>query len=150
MHNRIMFNFYPGPPHVYYCDVYTVVIFSVVFFPSQFTSESPWSWPGRQAILPAHLSHRKVRERALVYHRNYIEVCRGLEPWESVKLLLRIGCNFYIDCGGCCTRAKEVECWVGKHQHQLAHQCSPSEKVVHTWSVKLNIMGIWEWDIYGL
>ena len=51
-----------------------------------------------------------------------------------------------------------VVCRMGKHQHQLAHQCSPCEKFAHTWSVKLNIMGIWEWghlwlngwDIYGL
>ena len=43
-----------------------------------------------------------------------------------------------------------VICWVGEHQHQLAHQCSSCEKFAHTWSVKLNIMGIWEWGIYGL
>ena len=36
-----------------------------------------------------------------------------------------------------------VVCWVGKDQHRLAHQCSPCEKFAHTWSVKLNIMGIW-------
>ena len=36
------------------------------------------------------------------------------------------------------------------HQHRLAHQCSSCEKIVHTCSVKLNIMGIWEWGIYVL
>ena len=41
-------------------------------------------------------------------------------------------------------------CQVREHQHQLAYQCSPYEKFVHTWSVKLNIMGIWEWGIYDL
>ena len=41
-------------------------------------------------------------------------------------------------------------CRVGEHQHRLAHQRSPFEKFIHTWSVKLHIMGIWEWGIYGL
>ena len=44
----------------------------------------------------------------------------------------------------------EVVCRVGEHQLRLAHQCSPCEKFAHTWTVKLNIMGIWEWGIYGL
>ena len=34
---------------------------------TQFTSGSPGSWPGRQAILPGHLSQWKVREHTLVY-----------------------------------------------------------------------------------
>ena len=39
-----------------------------------------------------------------------------------------------------------VVCQVGEHQHQLAraHQSSPCEKQ------KLNIIGLWEWDIYGI
>ena len=44
----------------------------------------------------------------------------------------------------------EVVCSVGEHHHRLAHQCSPYEKFAHTSNVKLNIMGIWKWGIYGL
>ena len=43
-----------------------------------------------------------------------------------------------------------VVCRVGEHQHRLAHRHSPCENYAHTWSVKLNIIRIWEWDIYGL
>ena len=43
-----------------------------------------------------------------------------------------------------------VVCRVGKHQHWLAYYSSPCAKFAHTSSVKLNIMGIWEWGTYGL
>ena len=43
-----------------------------------------------------------------------------------------------------------VVCRVGKHQHRLAYYSSPCAKFAHTSSVKLNIMGIWEWGTYGL
>ena len=46
---------------------------------------------------------------------------------------------------------KLVVCQVGRgHQHWLAYWCSPCENFAHTWSVKFNIIGIWEWGIYGL
>ena len=41
-------------------------------------------------------------------------------------------------------------CWVGEHQHWVAHQGSPCKKFAHTWSAKFNIMGRWEWGIYSL
>ena len=41
-------------------------------------------------------------------------------------------------------------CQVGEHQHRLAHQCSPCKNFAHTWSVKLNIIRLWEWAIYSL
>ena len=38
----------------------------------------------------------------------------------------------------------------GRAPTPAGHQCSPCENFVHTRSVKLNIMGLWEWGIYGV
>ena len=78
---------------------------------------------------PAHACVKELKKLVL-------SVCQFVSPIEIFLIWIWTGSRV----ASCCVSS-------GEHQHRLAHQCSPCEKFVHTWSVKLNIMGIWEWGL---
>ena len=130
-----------GPPNIFPSSLYIMVMH--------------WT-PALNSILrPRRSSLRHCLFKLWSIMKQCIQVkdCvaeRGYEPvyarngWQLVHWPLH--CFQYHN-----TSYLKVVCWVGEHQHRLAHQCSPCENFYFThivWS--LNIMEIWEWGIYGL
>ena len=99
------------------------------------TSYHGWSYQIRVENMHVNQSHPRLplRLRSFMHHNSLSTVL-----WF---ILLHNFSFFDIQLIALSCIPLAVVCRVGEHQHRLAHRCSPCEKFVHTWSVKLKHNG---------